>query len=1150
MKARTKAWSFSTATLLIFVVASFVIARLIGLAGGLRWILWGGLWLLGLIAAALLYRRYRLLARAEIPDTASQEIDDAIAEATRRLSAARPVEGARISRLPVALFLGPPGTTKTTLIANSGLDPELLSGEVYRGDGVAPTPSVNVWYAREAVLVEAGGVLLDDPARWARLVRHLTPQRLGAAVARGPQAPRVAVVCFGCDELAGPGGAEAAVAAARRLRDRLQEVAQWLGIRLPVYVLFTKVDSIPYFADYARGMTDAEVGEVLGATLPLDDAAAGTYGEREAARVREAFGGLFRSLALKRRRQLRRDADPEIRGGVYEFPREFGKVEDAASKFLVELCRPSQLGVSPFLRGFYFAGVRPVVVRDAAAAAPAQPQMTADAGGIGATMVFQAPSVPLAAPSPASGGTRRVPQWVFVRRWFSDVLLGDPTARAVTGGGTRVNFLRRALLGGAAAVAFVLSVGFVTSWHYNRRLALDDAAALQGLGAQGAAPAALTVEGLRALDSLGVRLDRLRAYERDGRPLHLAWGLYRGDALLPALRQAYFASFDRALWASTRAGLLDFLRGLPATATDSSDYSTTYDALKAHLVTTRYPDHSTAAFLTPVLLRYWPAAGSVEGERRDLARRQFDRFASELPFGNPYTAPEQEAVVNRTRDFLRSFAGVDRFYQQMLLAASRGARPVEFAQRFPGSTGFVRDDYSVPAAFTPEGWAYISRNIGDVSHLFAQEDWVTGEELLSPQQLAQMAAELRARYVADYIASWTRYLQHAAVVPFGGAADGATRLTRLSGNQSPLLELISLAAHNTAIDSTLGGELDRETVIGAFQPVHVVIPADVTDRFVVDANKPYMDALGRLQASFDQVAQAGGDRGRAIDQAATDADQARNALRQVTQGFKVDGQASAVGAAVQSFLDAPIVMTDRLLSRLPSSDVNAAGADFCRAFSPISGHYPFSPRAGRDASMDDVAAVLKPGTSVLWTFYQDALQPFLAKQGSEYRARPGARPQPTSAFVRFFNRAAHVSEGLFRSDGSGPAVDFLLRLEASPQLPEVVVSIDGQTQRFTRTFLRSQRFTWDGTRARSAKITGTVGGGEVPLVQVDDGPWALFHLLGRAEWHAIGNGRYSLRWPVPGQQFDLTGEITLASGIPIFDPGYLAGLDCVSTIAR
>ena len=57
---------------------------------------------------------------------------------------------------------------------------------------------------------------------------------------------------------------------------------------------------------------------------------------------------------------LARETRPQKLPGIYEFPREFRKLRRAMVQFLVDLCRPSQLTVGPFLRGFYFSGVRPL----------------------------------------------------------------------------------------------------------------------------------------------------------------------------------------------------------------------------------------------------------------------------------------------------------------------------------------------------------------------------------------------------------------------------------------------------------------------------------------------------------------------------------------------------------------------------------------------------------------------------------------------------------------------------------------------------------------------------------------------------------------------------------------------------------------------
>ena len=266
----------------------------------------------------------------------------------------------------MVILLGAEGSAKTTVVVRSGLEAELLAGGVSRDDTVAPTKGVNVWYARDTVFVEAGGALAADPSRFARLIRHVQPRRLAAVFGGGSQASRLAVVCVSCDHLVQPGASEQAVALGKMLRERLSELARGLGIRLPVYVVFTKADRIAYFADYVRNFSNDEAREVVGVTLPADVGAVGLYADRQAKRIADSFQRLFVSLADKRIQYLGREAAAEPKPGAYEFPRELRKTGAVVTQFLVELCRPSQLQVSPFLRGYYFAGVRPVFINDAA----------------------------------------------------------------------------------------------------------------------------------------------------------------------------------------------------------------------------------------------------------------------------------------------------------------------------------------------------------------------------------------------------------------------------------------------------------------------------------------------------------------------------------------------------------------------------------------------------------------------------------------------------------------------------------------------------------------------------------------------------------------------------------------------------------------
>src|SRR5262249_41265277 len=157
----------------------------------------------------------------------------------------------------------------------------------------------------------------------------------------------------------------------------------------------------------------------------------------------------------------------------YEFFREFRKLCAAIVQFLVDVGRPSQLSTSPFLRGFYFTGVRPVVISDVASTPLAQPQRANFDTGGGATKMFKIgdfnqPQVPMAAPQQTGG--RKVPQWVFLSHLFNDVILEDKAALGASEASTKTSGLQRVLLGLLAAFAFIWSIGMTVSFIRNRSL--------------------------------------------------------------------------------------------------------------------------------------------------------------------------------------------------------------------------------------------------------------------------------------------------------------------------------------------------------------------------------------------------------------------------------------------------------------------------------------------------------------------------------------------------------------------------------------------------------------------------------------------------------------------------------------------------------
>jgi type VI secretion system protein ImpL len=1138
-------------SLVTFAGGGWILGSFLGLQGRDLWVLRGGIGLLGCIVTAVLVG-YLIRRRAGPPKPVADEgrdIDTALAAARARLVKSRVAGG--LEKLPVVLVVGPEGSAKTTTVVRSGIEPELLAGEVYHGETIAPTRLVNVWYSQRALFIEAGGRVTSDPARWQRLVSQMQPGRLRAALAGGAHAPRVALVCLSCEDLLRSDRAESVPAAARALRSRLSDLAYQLGVRVPLYVLFTKADRIPHFADYVRNFSREEVGDVFGSTLRLEPVAADTYADRSYKRIDRAFQRLFHSIASKRLKFLPRENQPEIAASAYEFPREFRKVIQPATQFLIELCRPSQLEVSPVLRGFYFVGVRPVVVTDAPFEAAATASATSESPlPVGATSVFNLgqPRAALAAKlSPSAPTSRKVPQWLFLERLLPEVVLSDRMAMAMTQGGRRVDLLRRMVLSVVALLGLLVAGVFALSYDGNRRLQQSVVGATQGLVSRGAigADGVPMEDALRRLDVLRGELDTLGRYEREGPPWRLRSGLYAGSALYPPLRRRYFTEMDRLLLRSTRDSLLTFLRSLPSTPTQGSDYGAVYTALKAYLITTLRPDQSTVEFLGPALVERWRGTRSIDPGRLDLAARQFGFYAAELPHGDPFDIEPDTRTVSHTRAFLGKFTGAEPIYRSMLAAVSAKARPVEYARIFPNALSVVRAPHIVPGAFTRDGWAAMQVAFKDVDRYFRGEGWVIGDQAPVTADRAKVVQQVRGLYIDEYIDQWRRFLAAASVERSRGVQDGARKLALLGSNQSPLLALFSLVSRHTAVDTL--------AIAPAFQAAHVVTPPADTAKYIGESNEGYMNALVALQASLEQVAKGGAAGGEmAVGQALADAAQARLATKQVANKFRIDNE-GRVHTMVQRLMEAPIVALEPALMAVGPAELNGKGRAFCAPFQQVMVKYPFSPSGVVPASVDEVSALLQPGTGALWTFVDNELPNYVVRHGTQFAEKPGSPVRISAAFISFVNRAAEFSTALYGAEGSSPRLSFTMRPILSEAVPGLTVTIDGKQARFTRTSAASKPVVWTAAQGQEATLSARLGGRDQQVLTYR-GTWAIFKLFNQAEWYP-GDNFYTVEWSLPGtaasgKPLRATFDVHLAGAKPVLKRNFFAGVSCNGRIAR
>ena len=583
MQIRREYLGAAAASILVLLLVWFI-GPIFHLTGANAMVLRGGILLLGIICIVGLL----LWASSKRPSQSapeqntrvnaasgrtSEDADILLREAAHKVAAARLATGTKLSSLPVVFLLGESGSGKTTTIDRCGLDAELLAGQVYQEGAIVPTRLMNLWFTRKTIFVEVGGPLLEDNGACARIAKYFVPGRFRSILSQR-LAPRAAVVCVDCETLVREPGIDKIAAQARRVRTSLEELSHHTGVSLPVYVLFNRSDRIPFFEDFSGSFSNEETAQVLGTTLPLATATgSGVYAEQETRRLTTAFQALVFSLADCRLGLLSRERSSNRQGGIYEFPREFGKLSKPLVQFLVELCRPCQLRSAPFLRGFYFVGQRLVPVSTGSSTVvEATNVRQRTPGGFSANATSMMNAQDFAARTgwasstqlQGAGEGRNFVQHVFLSHIFSHIVLQDRPALGVSVASTRGEFGPRILLGMVAALATLWIIVLAASFVENSRLVSSVHQAAEDVAKMENSSAPLPAIGsLQHLDALRKVLVQLREYRQNGAPVHLRWGLFAGDTIFNDALTIYFRSFEPVPFSAHEPKSFDRFAELP-----------------------------------------------------------------------------------------------------------------------------------------------------------------------------------------------------------------------------------------------------------------------------------------------------------------------------------------------------------------------------------------------------------------------------------------------------------------------------------------------------------------------------------------------------------------------------------------------------------
>ena len=1071
----------------------------------------------------------------------------------------------RLAMLPWYMFIGPPGAGKTTALVNSGLKFPLADKEGPSAlRGVGGTRNCEWWFTDEAVLIDTAGRYTTqdshadvDAAGWLGFLRLLKKHRRRQPI-------NGVIVAISLSDLSLLSEEERS-AHARAIRRRIRELQDELGVRPPVYVLFTKADLVAGFVEFFDSMGKEEREQVWGATFAQDD---GKDEEGAVAQFVPEFDLLLERLNDRMLERVHQEPDIRRRRLIYGFPQQIASLREVARDFLTEVFRPSRLEPRSLLRGFYLTSG----TQDGTPIDRLLGTMAAEFG------------LPRQAVTSFSGTGRSY----FLTRLVRDVIFGeaalvstDPRVER------RIAWTHRGAYALAALVLLVLGAAWTNSYFGNRQLIAEVHAATTRYAAQ---YEELAKRGPADTDLPAVvpPLDTLRGIrggygERNlATPVALTFGLYQGAKLGIAAYDAYVNALNRVLLPR----LLSRVETRLQANMDNLDFL--YQTLKVYLILGRQGP------LDKELVEQWIAVdlrasypSEDEAPLRDGIMQHVDALLDQplqaIPLNEPLVAQARAAL---TKEPLAEYS-----YNRLMRSKRVTSIPVwsvaenggpEAGRVFAYRSGKPLDT-GVPGIFTWVGYHSVFETLLPlVTQDISEDSWVLGHEKRDVATTLRDTNKLRrdvfSLYLDDYTRQWDAMLANIAVKPFKGVQDGLDELSILSGPASPVRELLTgidqqtqlsrpaptdqAAAQAQARGSRLAARAGQFAAFEARTGLTIKqneIVAMLGSVYGMDAGGKPVDPASRVDQHFkalhEWVTSPTPDKPSAMEVAIgkigaiyQNFNQVANAPNQgqaLVQGLQGGGAAAGGGSPAQQLQDLTRSMPPSVAPMLQTVSQSATQVTVSGASQELSDawktkvvplcqdtmdRYPMIASSGTDVQIDDFVALLGPGGGID-KFFDQYLKPFVDTTARPWKWQSAERtPLGLSQdSLSQFERAAQIRDALFPTGGNTLQVKFqLIPVNLDPAVGQISIDIGGATLTDNHGPVEPVQFQWPGPNNRTAvRVTMTPASGGNADIKEFNGPWALLRML---DWGKIAPTSQSDRFRIVftggggGASFDLVAS--------------------------
>ena len=253
-------------------------------------------------------------------------------------------------RLPWYLMIGSEKSGKSSLMEGSTLN---LPAGVPGFDEQSKHADCRWWFLNRGVILDIKGSMLinergtgSNENSWRSLLILLSRYRASRPL-------NGIIYTISAEELYGKNrlSAEEINDRANFLSHKIRAAQNNLGIRLPIYVVVTKTDTIPGFQSICAEVPNQNRQNIFGWSSPYNPTVA--FSQKW---IDEAFSSIMENLDNVRSEILASNRPQETRDGIFVFPVELTSVKERLSIYLSRIFGVDSYQETPLLRGIYFVG--------------------------------------------------------------------------------------------------------------------------------------------------------------------------------------------------------------------------------------------------------------------------------------------------------------------------------------------------------------------------------------------------------------------------------------------------------------------------------------------------------------------------------------------------------------------------------------------------------------------------------------------------------------------------------------------------------------------------------------------------------------------------------------------------------------------------